>query len=60
MVGEQLDEPLPFGLVVAQREELLGLVDHHWPRLAAGPGRGQGTDWVPPWGKYVAMLPLTG
>ncbi len=58
VVGEQLDEPVPFGLVVAQGEELLGLVDHQRSGLAAGPGRGQGTDGVPSWGEYVAVLPL--
>ena len=60
VVGEQLDEPFPFGLVVAQGEQLLGLVDHQWSGLAAGPGRGQGTDWVPSWSEYVAVLPLAG
>ena len=60
VVGEQLDEAFPFGLVVAQGEQLLGLVDHQRSGLAAGPGRGQGPDGVPSWGDEVAVLPLAG
>ncbi len=58
VVGEQLGEPLPFRVVVAQGEELFGLVDHEGAGLAAGSGRWQRADGVPAGGDHVAVLPF--
>ena len=56
MVGEELDEPVLLLRVVAQREELFGLVDDEEPRLPGGSGWWEGADGVPAGGDDVAVL----
>ena len=55
VVGEQLDEPVLLLLVVAQREELFGLVDDEEARLPGGSGWWEGSDGVPAGGDDVAV-----
>ena len=56
VVGEQLDEPVLLLVVVAQGEELFGLVDDEEPRLPGGSGWREGADGVPAGGDDVAVL----
>ena len=56
VVGEQLDEPVLLLVVVAQGEELFGLVDDQEARLPGGPGWCEGSDGVPAGGDDVAVL----
>ena len=55
VVGEQLDEPVSLLVVVAQGEELFGLVDDEEPRLPGGFGWWEGADGVPAGGDDVAV-----
>ena len=56
VVGEQLDEPVLLLVVVAQGEELFGLVDDEEPRLPGGSRWWEGADGVPAGGDDVAVL----